>query len=160
MKRYWAHLEQYLDSQITAADEDLASFQGHDPHLHYLADWYHSHYTQLKATFTEQFDRDLIGTLRDFQDSGYIELATSAATYSYLPLLSNASSINVQLQTAVTSHTHHFGKPPSAIWLPECGYHPGIETILEQHNLRVFFVETHGLVGGQPVGVASGDVIG
>ncbi len=154
------HLGQYLDAQIMAAASDRSNFADHNPHLHYLADWYHTYYTQLKTTFTEQFSRNLIGILCDLQNAGYVELATSAATYGYLPLLSDTRAINAQLQTAVVCHTRHFGKPPSAIWLPECGYYPGIETLLERYNFRVFFVETHALVGGQPVGVASGDVIG
>ncbi len=37
---------------------------------------------------------------------------------------------------------------------------PGLETFLADHGLRVFFSETHTITGGQPVGVATGDIIG
>jgi 1,4-alpha-glucan branching enzyme len=57
------------------------------------------------------------------------------------------------------------------MWLPECAYRPayitaegkkraGLETFLALNGIKVFFSETHTITGGQPVGVAAGDVIG
>ncbi len=37
---------------------------------------------------------------------------------------------------------------------------PGIERFLAEQGIKVFFSETHTITGGQPVGVAAGDVIG
>ena len=118
---------------------------------------------------------DLIGTLlghlSTLQDEGYIEIITSAATHGYLPLLSRDSSIYAQIATGIQSYKRLFGKAPTAIWLPECAYRPayidsdgnlrqGIERFLAEQNIKVFFSETHTITGGQPVGIAAGDVIG
>ena len=142
-----------------------------DPHLHFLAEWYRDWYQNIQDAFNNRFDRDIIGAFKRLQDEGYIEITTSAATHGYLPLLSRDSSIRGQLKTGVESYKRMFGKAPTGIWLPECAYRPayvsadgetraGIETFLAQQDLRVFFSETHTITGGQPVGVAAGDVIG
>jgi 1,4-alpha-glucan branching enzyme len=142
-----------------------------DPHLRYLAEWYKNWYENIKNAFDSRFNRDIIGAFRRLQDEGYIEITTSAATHGYLPLLGTDSAIRGQLRTGISSYRRMFGKAPTGIWLPECAYRPayvdannvvrpGIETFLGQNDLKVFFSETHTITGGQPVGVAAGDVIG
>ncbi len=142
-----------------------------DPHLRYLAEWYKNWYEQIKADFDHRFNRDFIGSFKQLQDEGFIEITTSAATHGYLPLLSRDSSIQAQLKTGVNSYKRLFGRDPTGIWLPECAYRPayiaeggrkrpGLETWLAKEGLKVFFSETHTITGGQPVGVAAGEVIG
>ena len=142
-----------------------------DPHLYYLANWYKAFYEDVKTAFHDRFHRNLIAAFRDLQDEGYIEIITSAATHGYLPLLSRESSIRAQLEVGIQSYQRLFGRKPTAIWLPECAYRPayidsdgvthaGLESYLAEYGLQVFLSETHTITGGQPVGVAAGDVIG
>ncbi len=142
-----------------------------DPHLRYLAEWYRDWYEDIKRAFNQRFRRDIIGAFRQLQRDGHIEITTSAATHGYLPLLARDSSVSAQIRTGVNSYKRVFGQPPTGIWLPECAYRPayvtdsghvrpGIEHYLAQNGLKVFFTETHTITGGQPVGVAAGDVIG
>jgi 1,4-alpha-glucan branching enzyme len=183
------NLNVYLDSKIEAAKRDLAHYADPkithmseqnmpeksanevNAHMHYLAGWYKSWYENIKDAFNERFDGNILGAFKTLQDEGYIEIITSAATHAYLPLLSRDSSIRAQVKTALATHERHFGQVPKGFWLPECAYRPayldeddtlrvGLETWLEKHDLRYFFTETHAIVGGQPVGVAGGDVIG
>jgi 1,4-alpha-glucan branching enzyme len=141
------------------------------PHLAALAKWYYDWYSAVKRLFNERFGRDIIGAFRQLQDEGTIEIIASAATHGYLPLLSRDSSIIAQLKVGIQSYERLFGKRPTGMWLPECAYRPayedeagrlrpGIEHFLAQEGIKVFFVETHTITGGQPVGVANGDVIG
>lgn len=194
------HLDEYLDEKIQAArgdmeyfegnqplevlnedvsdDDDEATYQVHeqklntgDPHLRYLAEWYKNWFEQIKDAFDRRFNRDIIGSFRQLQEEGYIEITTSAATHGYLPLLNRDSSIRGQLLTGIQSYRRMFDRDPTGIWLPECAYRPayieengkvrpGLERHLSEYGLKVFFSETHTLTGGQPVGVAAGDVIG
>ncbi|MEZ4671627.1 MAG: 1,4-alpha-glucan branching protein domain-containing protein [Anaerolineae bacterium] len=168
------HLDQYLDEKIAAAQRDVEFFaagESADPHLHWLAQQYEKHFKNIQSAFHHRFNRDLIGAFRRLQDEGLIEIITCAATHAYLPLLGRDSSINAQLTTAVKSYERLFGRKPTSIWLPECAYRPayvtedgrtrpGIETFLRQHGIKLFFSETHTITGGQPVGVAAGEVIG
>ncbi len=142
-----------------------------NPHLRYLAEWYKDWFEQIKHAFDVRFNRDIIGAFRRLQDEGHIEITTSAATHGYLPLLSRDSSIRAQLHTGISSYERMFGRKPTGIWLPECAYRPayirgngevrpGLERLLSEYGLKVFFSETHTITGGQPVGVAAGDAIG
>ncbi|MFZ4813561.1 MAG: glycoside hydrolase family 57 protein [Phototrophicaceae bacterium] len=168
------NLNLYLDSKIEAAERDLMNFavpgmeQGH---LRFLAEWYVQLYRETKATFNGQFGGQIIPWFRQLQDEGFIEIVASVATHAYLPLLAQDSAVYGQIRTGVESYKRVFGRAPKTMWLPECGYRPaytdaqgrrrpGIERFLAENDIRLFFVETHTITGGQPVGVATGDVIG
>lgn len=185
------HLDQYLDERIEAAKRDIAYFSAPeelqaeqvadetrcyaavapDPHLRYLAEWYRNWYEDIKRAFNQRFNRDLIGAFRRLQQEGRVEIATSAATHGYLPLLAHDSSVSAQIKLGVFSYQRLFRQQPTSIWLPECAYRPayitdsgqvrpGLEYYLARNGLKVFFAETHTITGGQPVGVAAGEVIG
>lgn len=168
------HLDQFLDERIAAAAHDKAYFESPgtaDSMMLTLAKHYQQGFESIKTAFHNRFNRDLIGAFRRLQDEGLIEIITCAATHAYMPLLSRDSSIVAQLKTAIQSYERLFGRKPAAIWLPECAYRPaymteagqlrpGIESFLDEHGLKLFFSETHAITGGQPVGVAAGEVIG
>jgi 1,4-alpha-glucan branching enzyme len=180
----------YLDMKILAAKKDMALYappnvvslekiegidrpegsEG-DPHLHYLAGWYKDYYEGVQKAFNERFAKDMIGAFRNLQDEGYIEIITSAATHAYLPLIGRDSALRGQIDTGIQSYERLFGRKPTGFWLPECAYRPayvdekgntraGIESYLAERGIKVFFTETHTITGGQPVGIAAGDVLG
>lgn len=168
------HFDLYLDEKLQAAVKDMAYFEAEDTadeHLRFLSEWYKNWYEKIKESFNSRFNRDMIGAFRRLQAEGYIEIITSAATHGYLPLLGRDSAITGQIKTGIASYERLFGRRPTGIWLPECAYRPayitesgirrpGIESFLANEDLKVFFSETHTITGGQPVGVAAGDVLG
>ena len=160
------HFVQYLDAEIAAANEDIPRFgEEEQPHLEYLASYYRDTYRQIRTAFCDRFDSDIVNAFRTLQDEGYCEIITCGATHGYLPLLSRDSSIYAQIKAAVTSYQRYFGRAPRAIWLPECAYRPAyvsdqgitrpaIEEFLAPQGITCFFVETHAIEGGRPVGKA------
>ena len=169
------HFEIYAQDRADRARADVERFARlGDQQGEHLARFYEDYYTRVLGSFRERFSRSLLGAAKSLQDSGHVELLTSAATHGYLPLLSRDSSIYGQLATGVEAYRRHFGRQPRAVWLPECAYRPayregsegqgpvrpGIESFLADLGLRVFFVETHTIEGGQPVGKAREEVIG
>ncbi len=162
----------YLDEKIVAAERDVPRFQAlGNEHMSYLAGYYRDWYAKTRQSYTGRYGGDLVAAFRRLQDAGILEILTSGATHGYLPLFDRDESIVLQLRTAVESYKRHFGRAPRAIWLPECAYRPayvgedgrtrpGIEEFLAQHQLNLFFAETHLIVGGRPVGVAAGEAIG
>jgi 1,4-alpha-glucan branching enzyme len=169
------HFIGYATERAARAARDVDRFeQSGDETFRDLARFYHHWYARLLTSFQDRFGRDLIGTFRTLQDEGLIEIATSAATHGYLPLLSRDSSIHGQLHTGVETYRRHFGREPQAIWLPECAYRPavleedegqvvrrpGLESFLAEEGLLVFFVETYTVEGGQPVGMAVPGTVG
>ncbi len=164
------HFLLYLNEEIRSATNDIPRFgEEGNAHLEYLATFYRDYYTHVRSTFLERFGGDMIAAFRRLQDEGYLEIITSAATHGYLPLLSRDSSVYAQLRTGIESYRRCFGRPPRAIWLPECAYRPAyideqgivrpaLEEFLSALGLACFFVETHAIEGGRPVGKAAGDV--
>jgi 1,4-alpha-glucan branching enzyme len=153
-----AHFNTYLDERIAAARADSTSQI--DSHVQYLAAWYEKHYQQIKASFNDRFERDLIGAFRRLQDAGLLEVVASAATHAYLPLLGSTHAQQAQIRIGVESYERHFGRKPRSFWLPECAYEPGIERLLAAEGVRVFFAEPHMFTNSPPIGVAAGDVLG
>ncbi|MEM9951476.1 MAG: 1,4-alpha-glucan branching protein domain-containing protein [Chloroflexota bacterium] len=183
------NFNEYLDMKIDAAKRDMVLFappnitpfdnlkverpkdsQG-DEHLYYLADWYRKYFERIKHSFNVTFKGDIIGSFRALQDEGYLDIMTSAATHGYLPLLKFDSSVRAQVEIGIQTHERLFGRKPTSFWLPECAYRPayiedddvvrlGIESFLAEQGIKVFFTETHAITGGQPVGIAAGDILG
>ncbi|UOF90593.1 DUF1957 domain-containing protein [Fodinisporobacter ferrooxydans] len=98
----------------------------------------------------QQYGGNLLKGFRKIQDAGKLELITSAATHAFLPLVMRKEAVRAQIATGVELHTQVFGKAPKGIWLPECGYFPGIEEILRECQLQYFFVDTHGVLDANP----------
>lgn len=155
------HFESYVLERAERAAADVSRFErAGDLHARYLAHWYEDFYNRTLAIFRGRFHRDLLGAARRLQDSGHLEIAASAATHAYLPLLGRDSAVAAQLSTGLRAHRRAFHADPKAIWLPEAGYRPGFESLLAEHGLGLFFAETHAVVGGRPVGKAMNDVVG
>ncbi|MDW8171037.1 MAG: DUF1957 domain-containing protein [Anaerolineae bacterium] len=158
------HFETYLSERIAAAKRDIALFATDGPHpnghLYYLAHNHKEWLQGVRQAYEQQFKRDIVGAFRLLQDEGYLEIATSAATHAYLPLLAEDGTLRAQLQAAIANYERHFGRRPRSIWLPECGYRPafvddegrlrqGFEALLQELGLTLFFAEAHTISGGR-----------
>jgi 1,4-alpha-glucan branching enzyme len=160
----------YLEERVGRAQADRREFEaGGDGHARNAAAAWSDFYEQAKTDFVETYERDLLAAFSRLQNRNRIEIIVSAATHGYLPLLGRDESIEAQLAVGVASYRHRFGRAPRGIWLPECGYRPGymwsrpvgparawlrpgIEEFLARQRLRYFFVDTHLVAGGAPIG--------
>ncbi|HAV10746.1 MAG TPA: hypothetical protein DCX22_03925 [Dehalococcoidia bacterium] len=169
------HIEEYLVDRLNRAQADVCRFEKtEEGHLLYLSRFYLDRYQQILEAFRNRFQRDIMLAFKKLQDEGYLEIATSAATHAYLPLLERDSSIYAQVATGIETYKHYFNSNPKSFWLPECGYRPsyytevagkryrkpGLEHYLSQMGIDNFFAETHTIEGGQPVGKAQERVLG
>jgi 1,4-alpha-glucan branching enzyme len=85
------------------------------------------------------------------EEEGVLEIITTAATHGYLPLLSlQPFSVDLQILAAMKYFRQVMGRSPAGLWLPECGYYPGLDSVLDKAGIRYFFVETHSLIYAQP----------
>jgi 1,4-alpha-glucan branching enzyme len=117
-----------------------------------------------RAAGDYEFDEratDILGSLARVEG---VELWTSAATHALLPLLATDAGMRLQLGTGVASHERRFGHFGGGLWLPECGYEPGLERDLPEHGVRAFCVDqtaVHGLGAPEhldPVATEAGPV--
>ena len=80
-----------------------------------------------------------------------VELITTAATHGYLPLLKNEpAAVRAQLLVGAQTFQAMLGVPARGVWLPECGYYPGLEGVLEEAGYGYFFVDSHGILNADP----------
>ncbi len=98
----------------------------------------------------QRFGGNLLGWVRRLMEAGALEPITCGATHGFLPLMQTREAQRAQIQVAVRNYEKHFGRPPKGIWLPECGFAPGVEELLKDAGLRFFFVDTHGIYYGDP----------
>ncbi len=116
----------------------------------YLAAMYRNLFEECHRIFTK-YQRNLLNGFRKFQKLGNLEIITCGATHGFLPNLRQApKSVEAQLAVAVSNYQKHFGQDPWGIWLGECGYYPGLDKHIRAAGLRYFFVDTHGILQGNP----------
>lgn len=166
-----ANFVTYAAERAAWAAEDVDRFaRAGEPTLRDLARAEHHWYARAVTDFRDRYQGNLLTGFKRHQDAGRLDIATSAATHGFLPLLSRDSSIHAQLHTGVRAYQRHFNRAPTAVWLPECAYRPsidtregrrpGLESFVAAENLRVFFSETHAVEGGHPIGAAGITVSG
>jgi len=165
------HFERYLEERLALAESDIRlDGTKHDGRRQSLARWYHNWYTMVLTSFRERYYRDLVGAFRALWADGNLDILTGAATHGYLPLLGRDSSIYGQLKIGLDTSRVHFGRAPTGIWLPECGYRPasqqrlrsrpGLEAFLRDLHLGYFFTDTDVITGGKLVSSVAGDLVG
>jgi 1,4-alpha-glucan branching enzyme len=144
-ERYVRH----LDELIELAEKELHRTHW-DPPLNQLAQLYHRRFGEIRNTYFAH-KKNLVAAFATFQDAGRLEIITSAATHALLPLLANhPPSLRAQILVARDDYRACFGRDPRGIWLPECAYVDGVETVLQEANIRWFATDTHGLLHANP----------
>lgn len=149
----------YLKERESLALDDERYFLGHgEKELAKVAADYYNFYRDIRRDYLIDLDGDIISVLKKFQEDGDMELITTAATHAYLPLL-DKPSLEYQVIMGKKIYEETFGVEPKGFWLPECGYSKGIEDILEEYNFTYFYVDSHAIEGGKPIGVFSQDFV-
>jgi 1,4-alpha-glucan branching enzyme len=119
--------------------------------VHFLAQMYLRLFHEARATFVDRCDTRLIPVFRDFAESGHLELCTCPGTHGYLPLLSSEpAAVRAQVFTAIEEHERLFGQRPKGMWVPECAFYPGLDSVLAEAGIRYFFVDGHGIEHAEP----------
>lgn len=138
----------YLDNLIalTTRELDRTRWQAE---FYLVVEMYINRLTRCRNQWTTLGGNILTG-FRTLAQQGYLELMTCAGTHAFLPLMNQPEAIRAQLRLGVTEFEKHFGWKPRGIWLPECGYFPGLDDLLARENLGYFFTDTHGVMLSEP----------
>jgi 1,4-alpha-glucan branching enzyme len=140
----------YLDERLAALEGERRR-TAHDPYFHPVVLFYSDRYARLRAHFEHHDRRDVSQSFRRLMEAGHLEILTCAATHGYFPLLAvNEETLYAQLSMAVRTHQRILGRRPRGIWLPECGYKPGIDRILAEFGIEYFILDSHGLLNAEP----------
>lgn len=145
-ERYLTHITGLVE--LTEKEMDRTK---DDPVLFRLSKMYHGLFSDCKRTYADEYGLDIISAFRTFRDAGKIDITTCGATHGFLPLMSDhPASVRAQIRIAAESHEHALGVRPDGIWLPECGYFPGVDKYLAEEGIRYTFVDSHGVLHADP----------
>lgn len=140
----------YLDERIEALEQERRRTEG-DAYFHPVVLFYDDLYKRLRRRFVERDRMDVSQSFRRLMEAGYLDIITCGATHGYFPLLAvNRESIYAQLSMAVRTHERILGRRPRGIWLPECGYKPGVDQMLKEFGIDYFILDSHGLLNAEP----------
>jgi 1,4-alpha-glucan branching enzyme len=134
----------YLD-RLGRLCQGVAVHRRSDPTRRSLARYYGLRLDHLRAFYLDELNGDLIAAFAALEDSGVVELMTTAATHGYLPLLrSRPMAVRAQLRVARDHFRDTFGRAPEGLWLPECGYYPSLEREVAGAGFRYCVLDAHG----------------
>ncbi len=140
---------QKIEHLIELAEKDVERTKWL-PQFHEVALMYLEHFRYCRWFFVEKNRCDLSNSFKELEETGNLELITCGATHGFLPLMLNETAIKAQIKLAVDYHHRAFGKKPRGIWLPECGYQPGVDQFVQAQGLRFFFTDAHGVLHASP----------
>jgi 1,4-alpha-glucan branching enzyme len=121
-----------------------------DPNLHRVTRWYQRWQQGLWDTW-RTVQGDIVGALAAWEAMGHVELWTCGATHAFFPsLLHHPRMIEAQVELAVRSHTRATGRAPRGMWLPECGFAPGVDDVLTAHGIAYTALESHAITHASP----------
>jgi 1,4-alpha-glucan branching enzyme len=163
--------EAYCKDKVASAKQDLERFRlSGELNMIGLASFWISLFERGLKEFKEDWNGNIVAGFGGFQERGRIEIITSGATHGYQPLLGTDESAQAQIELGVAAYEGYFGKKPRGIWLPECAYRPrydwkspvddnetpwarrGTDEILAENGIEYFFVDSHMIRGGKPLG--------
>src|SRR5215472_11345896 len=146
-ERYVRHVEVLIDLATRERERNRKH-----PQLRELADFYVGFFSKTRRLFVDEWKCNLLSVFRELQQTGALEIIASAATHGLLPILQQQSARAARAQVLIGRdvYVELFGGEPDGFWLPECGYAPSLQSILQEANLRWFVVDAHGLLFGMP----------
>ena len=121
-----------------------------EPEFHHLARMHADRFARARSAYTD-CQRNPLAALLRHHESGHLELIASAATHAFLPLLmDNPAAAAVQIELGCSEHERHLGFRPRGMWLPECGFYPGLDRLLADSGVQFVVVDAHGLLLAEP----------
>jgi len=146
-ERYVRHLDLLID---LAAREQKRNRK--HPKLRELAEFYFDMFLGSRSFFAEQWKCDLLAAFRELQETGTLEIIGCAATHGLLSLIQRQSreAARAQILIGRDMYVDLFGRDLAGFWLPECAYAPGLESLLQEANIRWVVLDAHGMMFGRP----------
>lgn len=145
IERYIKHLNSLIE--LSEKELERTRFQSQ---FYPLAQMYHELFQTSRRLFEEQYRCDLVAAFAEFQELGVLEIIASGATHGFLPLMDQEQAVEAQIRLGVDWYRQQFHRDPEGMWLPECGYAPGMDRYLHKHGIKYVILDTHGVLHSKP----------
>lgn len=131
----------YLNKTIELSEKEIVRTKNHRE-KNKVALFYNERAKSIKSTY-EKYENNLMNAFRKYDKLGCVEIITCSATHALLPLiLVNPEAVKAQIATGVQYYIDVMGHEPNGIWLPECAYDYGIDSILKEFGIKYFISES------------------
>lgn len=128
--------ESYLNSRLELGNKEIDRLSS-DDEARKLAENYVANLNANVDFYTNICNRNILSAFNLLENEGFLEIITTTATHSYLPLYKDFPvAVNSQIEIGALMHSRVFDKQSEGFWLPECGYYPGLEELLVRHNIK------------------------
>ncbi|NBV85009.1 MAG: DUF1957 domain-containing protein [Verrucomicrobia bacterium] len=146
LERYSAHLDRLAD--LARREVERTANQGL---LAQITRFYLERLESAQDAWHNRWKQDIVSAFNSFAEKGFLDIITCAATHGFLPLMEVCpEAMRAQVLIGRDHYQDTFGRAPAGIWLPECAYVSGLDSILQEANLRWFVIDAHGLMFGSP----------
>lgn len=141
----------YLKKIIELSEKEYETTKDEELIKHKMADYYRNNFKEILEIFEKHYKKNIINAFKEYEEKGYLELITTAATHAVLPIYSEYPEIiKMQIKYGLETFKKYFGHSPQGFWLPELGYFEGLDSYLKEYGIKYFFVEKQGLIYGNP----------
>ena len=146
LDKFTRHLHMQLDliekERVRLAD---------NPDFLEVVEFYRRRQKALIAKWEGELGCEIVPAFRHLAECGKLTLLTCVGTHPFLPAYqSDIQAIRLQLGVTVRAFEEAFGWKPKGLWLPECGFFEGLDSILAEFGFEYFFLETHGVLLAKP----------
>lgn len=95
--------------------------------------------------FRSDFSRGAAPRIRSLIDDHVVEFLSGPATHPFTPGLDQRIH-EIALRVGLDDAVRRYGTSPTGIWVPECAYRPGQESVYEQLGVTHFMVDEPAVV--------------
>src|ERR1043165_3961126 len=141
--------QHHLDKLIELCESETERTRNH-PAMNETAWMYLEHFTGAREMFAGRYHGNILTGFRALQDAGIIDIITCGATHGFLPLMTRMEARRAQIEVGRRNYIKHFGREPRGIWLPECAYDAGIDSLLKDAGIKFFITDAHAIMFGNP----------
>jgi 1,4-alpha-glucan branching enzyme len=135
----------YLRDLVELAEREVERTRKESPEFYPLAHFYRDRYIARKEQYIA-LKCDLISPLKRLGETDKLELITCAATHAYLPLIKEDTLKIAQIRAARKYFKALFDISPKSFWLPECGFTPGLDSLLAGEGINCIFLDSQGFL--------------
>jgi 1,4-alpha-glucan branching enzyme len=139
----------YLTKRMELAEQEIIRTRDR-PEFHPLAILNRHDYCQAYSLFESRYHCQLLNAFAELQQQGILEIITCPGTHPFMPFISAEQVRNAHLAMARITHERHFQGHLRGLWLAECGYEPGMDSLIKKAGLDYLILDAHGLLFGKP----------
>ena len=140
----------HLHMQMDLLEKEKARLQDNHEFLT-VVDFYYRRQLALIDDWENRFGQEIVPAFKKLEEVGKLTLLTCVGTHPFLPAYqADPAAIRLQLGVTVKAFEEAFGRRPKGLWLPECGFFDGLDSMLAEFGFEYFFLETHGVLLAKP----------